>query len=106
MDEELQRGVLHRRGDHADLVERQFAGEHDLREADVLQEARLFRGADVGLGAGVQLQRGQVELEQAHVLHDQRVDPGLVQLVPASVRAASSSSSRRMVLRVTKMRAR
>ena len=67
-------------GDRANLAERQFARQHDLREADVLQEARLGRRADVGLRAGVQLDRRQVDFEQAHVLHDQRIGAGLVDL--------------------------
>jgi hypothetical protein len=58
----------------------ELARQHHLREAHVLQEARLGRRADVGLRAGVQLDGGQVELEQAHVLHDQRVGTGVPQL--------------------------
>jgi hypothetical protein len=66
--------------DVADLFQVQFARQHDLAEAHVLQELGFFDRADVGLGGGVQLDRGQVELQQAHVLHDQRVHPGVVQL--------------------------
>ena len=54
--------------------------DHDPREADVLQEARLLRGADVGLGAGMQLDRRQVELQQPHVLDDQHVGAGVVDI--------------------------
>jgi hypothetical protein len=57
------------------------------REAHVLQEARLLGRADVGLGAGVQLDRRQVQLQQAHVLHDQRVGAGVVELPGQLARA-------------------
>jgi hypothetical protein len=57
-----------------------LARQHDLRKAHVLQEARLFGVADVGLGAGVELDRGQVEFQQAHVLDDQGVGAGFVEL--------------------------
>ena len=55
------------RGDLLHLGERQLARQHDLRKPTVLQEARLAGVADVGLRAGVELDRRQVELEQAHV---------------------------------------
>jgi len=66
--------------DGADLFDGQFARQHQLRKADLRQELRLFHGADVALRAGVQLDRRQVHLEHRHVLHDQRVDAGVVQL--------------------------
>lgn len=37
--------------------------------------------ADIGLGAGVQLNRWNIQLEDAHVLHDQRINAGVVELV-------------------------
>jgi hypothetical protein len=40
----------------------------------------LLGRADVGLRAGVQLDRRQVEFEQTHVLDDQRIGADLVQL--------------------------
>ena len=72
--------VLHLLADGVDLLQIQLAGQHHLREADVLQEACFLGRSDVGLRAGVQLDGRQVELQQPHVLHDQRVDPGVVQL--------------------------
>jgi hypothetical protein len=39
-----------------------------------------FPRADIALGTGMQLNRRQVHLQQAHVLHDQRIDAGFVQL--------------------------
>jgi CHASE1-domain containing sensor protein len=87
MDEELQRRALHLRRDGLDLRPRELARQHHLREAGVLQEARFLRRADVGLRAGVQLDRRQLELQQAHVLHDQRVGAGLVELPGQLARA-------------------
>ena len=81
VDEEFQGGLGSRGGaDGGDLSEVELACEDDLGEPHVLQEAGFFRGADVGLGAGVQLDRRQVEFQQAHVLDDQRVDAGVIQL--------------------------
>ncbi len=45
-----------------------------------MQEAGFLGRADVGLGGGVQLDRWHVDLQQAHVLNDQRVHAGVVQL--------------------------
>jgi hypothetical protein len=80
VDEELERAALGVEPgmDGLDLRQREFARQHDLREARVLQESGLLQRADVGLGAGVQLDRRQVDLQQAHVLHDQHVGAGVV----------------------------
>jgi len=43
--------------DFVDLREGEFTGQHDLREAHVLQETRFFGGSDVGLRAGMELDR-------------------------------------------------
>jgi hypothetical protein len=81
VDEEFQGGFRPGGGaDGGDLFKVELARKHDLRQAYILQKAGFFRRADVGLGAGVQLDRRQVELQQAHVLQDQRVDAGVVQL--------------------------
>ena len=45
-----------------------------------MQKPGFFGRADVGLCAGVQLDGGQIQLQQAHVLHDQGIGPGLVHL--------------------------
>ena len=79
MDEELQRGVFNLRTDGVDLPDVQLTCQHHLAEAHVLQEARLLGRADVGLGAGMQLDGRQVLQQQAHVLHDQRVGARFVQ---------------------------
>ena len=78
VDEMLDDRLRPERGPHSgDLRDRQFAGQHDLREAHVGQEAGLGRRADVALGRGVQLDRRQVEFEQAEILHDQGIDAGI-----------------------------
>lgn len=41
MDEELEHGAVRLRGNRADLAQVKFPRQHRLREADVLQEARL-----------------------------------------------------------------
>jgi hypothetical protein len=46
----------------------------------VLQEFGFFRGADVGLRAGMQLDGWHVDLQQAHVLHDQGVNASVIHL--------------------------
>jgi len=79
VDEEFQGGVG-TGGDPADLLQAQLARQDDLREADVAQETCLLQGADVGLGAGMQLDGWQVELQQAHVLHDQGIGARVVEL--------------------------
>jgi hypothetical protein len=79
VDEEFQRGAG-LRPDRRDLLQRQFTRQHQLRQADILQKACLLRRADVGLRAGVQLDRRQVEFQQAHVLDDQRIDASVVHL--------------------------
>jgi hypothetical protein len=66
--------------DGGNLLHRQLARQHNLAQARVLQKAGFFRGADVGLGAGVQLDGRQIEFEQAHVLDDEGVGPGVVDL--------------------------
>jgi hypothetical protein len=44
------------------------------------QEGRLLGGADVALGAGMELDGRQVHFQQAHVLDDQRIHPGFMHL--------------------------
>ena len=67
--------------DGTDLLEREFARQHYLGEAHVLQELHLFRRTVVGLGAGVQRYGRQIQGQQPHVLHYERIGPGLVDLV-------------------------
>ena len=82
VDKELQRAFLRIGGsaDGGNLLGGELTSEHDLRKTHILQKARLFRRADVGLGAGVQLQGRHVDGEQPHVLHDERIHAGFIQL--------------------------
>ena len=85
--EELHRRMVQGLGAGSDLRQRQLARQHQLREAGVLQEARLLRRADVALRAGMQLDGRQVQRQQAHVLHDQCVHPGVPGLPDHAPRA-------------------
>jgi len=86
VDEVLDHHIVRQRRMHGgDFLEAEFARQHDLREARVGEEARLGRRADVALRRGVQVNGWQVEFQQAHVLHDQRVHAG----VPAVPREAA-----------------
>ena len=77
MYEEFQgdRGVL---GNSPDLLEREFSRQDNLRKTHILEKPSLFRGADVGLRAGVELDRRQVEFKQPHILQDQCIRAGFV----------------------------
>ena len=63
-----------------DLLKIQLAGEHDLAEADVGEKFRFLNAADIALGAGVQLNRRNIQLHDPHVLDNQRVDAGFIQV--------------------------
>ena len=80
MDEELQLaavGIEHL-VNVANLRQRELPGQHHLRKAHILQKLGLGRVTDVGLGAGVQLDRGQIQFQQAHVLDDQDIGASVV----------------------------
>jgi hypothetical protein len=64
----------------ATSLKRHFARQNNLRETGIFEEFHLGRVAVVGLRAGVQLDRRQIHFEQAHVLDDQRIGAGFVQL--------------------------
>ncbi|MNT44186.1 hypothetical protein D3C72_1807030 [compost metagenome] len=74
------RAIANLVGNGADLRNGQLARQHHLREAGIGQKARLGGVADVALGGGVQLDRRQIQLQDAHILHDQRIDTRVVQL--------------------------
>ena len=80
VDKELD-GRVDVAADRADFFQIQLAGQHQLGETGLSQKLGFFQGADVGLGAGVQLNRRDIQLEDAHVLHDQRINAGVVELV-------------------------
>ena len=60
------------------FLDAHLAGQHDLGETGVFEKADLGRVAIVGLRAGVQLDRRQIEFEQPHVLDDQCIGAGFV----------------------------
>lgn len=80
MDEEFD-GRIGFAGNRADLLQVEFPRQHQLGETGLIKETRPSQGADVGLGAGVQLDRRDVQLHHPKVLHDQRIDAGIVQLM-------------------------
>ena len=63
-----------------DLTEIQFTRQHDLAEAGVGEKFRFFHAADITLGAGVQLNRRQIQLHDPHILHNQRVNARLIKI--------------------------
>ncbi|MNG73123.1 hypothetical protein D3C79_315660 [compost metagenome] len=67
--------------DGANFLQVQLTGQHQLREAGLVEELGPGQGADVGLGAGVQLDRRDIQLHHPQVLHDQRIDARVVELV-------------------------
>ncbi|MNI28217.1 hypothetical protein D3C73_819850 [compost metagenome] len=80
MNEELD-GRVGFVGNRANFLEVQLTGQHQLRETGLIEELGPLEGANVGLGAGVQLDGRNIQLHHAQVLDDQRIDPGIVQLV-------------------------
>ncbi|MNF96199.1 hypothetical protein D3C84_789810 [compost metagenome] len=80
MDEEFD-GRIGLVGDGANLLQIQLAGQYQLGEARLVKKLRPCQGADVGLGAGVQLDRRNIQLHHAKVLDDQRIDAGIVELM-------------------------
>ncbi len=80
VDKELQ---LHigRCADLADLRQRQFARQYHLGEAHILQKLHLLRRAVVGLGTGMERDGRQIQRQQPHILDDERIGTGFVDLV-------------------------
>ena len=80
MDEELEGRLLYFCSNGVDLLQRQFARQHHLRNSRILQKARLGRCADIGLRTGMQLNGRHVDFEQAHVLDDECIHTRVIQL--------------------------
>jgi hypothetical protein len=78
--DEVFKGDIALCGNGGNLVHRQFAGQHDLRETGIFEECHFGRIAIVGLRAGMQLDWWQIHFEQSHILHDQRIGPCFVSL--------------------------
>ena len=85
MDEEFD-GRVGLGGDGRDLLQIQLARQHQLGEAGLVEKLGPRQGADVGLGAGMQLDRRDVQFQHAQVLHDQRIHARVVQLVDQRAR--------------------
>ena len=79
MNKKFERHVGIHCGTHLrDLLQREFARQHQLREARFTQELRLRHGANVALRRRMQRNRRNVQLQNTHVLHDQRVNARVV----------------------------
>ena len=82
MDEALERDVAAALGDEGDLVEREFARQHDAPEPEVTERQDAFEIVGDELRRRVELQAGEVapaDPREAEVLHDQRVGAELVE---------------------------
>ena len=76
MDEALELDVAAALGDEGDLVEREFARQHDAAEAEVSERQDAFEVVGDKLRRSVERQVGEVaaaDSRDAEVLHDQRV---------------------------------
>ena len=82
MHEKFERHVeVHHCAHLRDLLQREFACEYQLREARITEKLCFCHGANVALRRCMQRNRRNVQLQNAHVLHDQRIDACVVQLV-------------------------
>ncbi|SSW86587.1 Uncharacterised protein [Klebsiella pneumoniae] len=79
VDEEFNRRVC-RLVNIADLIQVQLARQNDLRKTDVGEELRLLYRADITLGTGVQFNGRNIQLQHAHILNDQGIHPGLIEI--------------------------
>jgi hypothetical protein len=62
------------------LVNGQFAGDHESCESQLVHKPGPLDGAVVHLSGGVQGHRGKMQAQESVVLHDKRVDTGIVKL--------------------------
>ncbi|RMS01327.1 hypothetical protein ALP75_204133 [Pseudomonas syringae pv. actinidiae] len=80
VDEELD-GSIGFTGDVTNFLQVQLAGQHQLRETGLIEKLRPVQGANIGLRAGVQLDGRNVQFHDPEVLHDQRIDTCVVELM-------------------------
>ncbi len=73
-------GIAHRRMHGGNFFNGQLARQYQLRKSAVSQKLCFFHRANVALRAGMQLNGGQIHLEQTHVLNNQRIHTCVVQL--------------------------
>ena len=64
----------------SDLLKIQFARQHDLTKSDVGEKFSLFYAADITLRTGVELNGGNIQLQNSHILHDQRINARVIQV--------------------------
>ena len=60
------------------LVDTQFSCKHNLFEADIFQKLHLFSCRVVALCRCMQSNRRHVHHQKRHILHDERVDTGII----------------------------
>ncbi len=70
----------------ADLVQVQLTRQHNLRKTHVGKKLRLFHGTDIALGTGMQFNWRDIQLQYAHVLYDQGINTGLVEIGDQTLR--------------------
>ena len=80
VDEDLEQRAGAPAVDTADFVKAQLTGEHHLAESGFGKKLHLLRRAVVHLRAGMQGDRRQVQLCDAHILYDKRIHPDAVQV--------------------------
>ena len=62
------------------LLKTQLTRQHDLREPHVSEKFGFLHAADIALGAGMEFDGRDVQLQNAHVLDDQRVNAVLPEI--------------------------
>ena len=80
VDKSLEWHVGHGGMDVGHLLKAQFAGQHRLAEAQLLQQLNLLRRTVVHLCGGMEGNRGEVHAEQGGVLHDEGIDAEAVEV--------------------------
>ena len=62
------------------LVQREFTSQHNARKSHILQKFHFFHSPVVGLRAGMKFYGRQIELQNAHILNNQRIGANFIQL--------------------------
>ena len=66
--------------DGVNLFKAQFARKDNLGESDISKKFRLLNAANITLGAGMQFNRGNIQFQNPHILYDQSINTGLIQI--------------------------
>ena len=80
MHEDLQFDVGHRLVNGTDLGYRQFTSQDGARETQLVQQSDFLHRTVVHLRGGMEDDGRQVESQQTHVLYDEGIHPGIVEL--------------------------